>query len=538
MGAGLLWSISDVQAGGPDELSSLLPIDRTRGDQERFISGDDPHRAHTTLWATQHGENTLPKVDPLNRERVKVAIIGGGCAGLSAAWKLRDLKPVILEQAQRLGGNAKGETWRGLPYSIGAAYLCKPEAGSEIERFLNEVGAAEQMRSVHHESRFLPRGDQFTSLTQILSSATEEERQAWQSLISTLKSYANEEDGKVFPEIPTDEDTHRAMINEMDHEDFSTLCTRSAGGQLPPKLQAYLEQYCWTAFGAGMNEISAASGVNFLAGEQGDLLVGPGGNSWITERATHRLAGELGLSNLRVNSLVYHVEVVQEGVLVTYVDSAQQQRQLLADRVLLACPKFVVKRILKGIESTRLEAINQIKYRAYLVHQALIKAQLKDDFYELFLLGESSADQSLSLEERSRRAGATDLTYGNFASVSSEHTVLSLYQALPYDSGRGQVYQDISLSSQRTEIQKRLHSEILPALKLPSEALMGLRSSRWGHALPVAAPGLINRGVVDELRRPHLDRIFFAHQDNWALPAIEVSLYEGMRAAELIKRSL
>jgi hypothetical protein len=44
--------------------------------------------------------------------------------------------------------------------------------------------------------------------------------------------------------------------------------------------------------------------------------------------------------------------------------------------------------------------------------------------------------------------------------------------------------------------------------------------------------------VIDQLRAPHKGRVFFAQQDNWALPAIEVSLYEGMKAARDVRGSL
>ena len=538
MGLSFLWPLKELQAAHDQELASILPIDRGRADDDVSVTGDLPHQAHKILWSIQAGEGSLPKIDPLKQEQVKVAIIGGGCAGLSAAWKLRDLKPVILEQASRLGGNAKGETWRGVPYSIGAAYLCRPDEGSEIDRFLKEIGALDQLRVSHHEARFLPKGEGIFPLSKVLAAAPAQEREAWERFIKALKKSLNEEGGQLFPEIPTDDPKYRALLNQMDQEDFATLCARLAGGELPRVLKAYLEQYCWTAFGAGMNEISAASGLNFLAGELNELLVGPGGNSWITEQVSRKLASELGMSHLRVNSLVYHVEATERGVLVSYMDGEGQPRQLLAERVILSCPKFVVKRILKGIEPKRLAAIQQLKYRAYLVHQALIKGQLKDDFYELFLIGEGSEDRSLSIVDRSKRAGVTDLTYGNFAAVSAQHTILSLYQALPYDAGRSKVYQDLELKEQRASTLKHLKNEILPALKLAPDSLLGLRSSRWGHPLPVAMPKLIQDGVIDELRSPHKDWVFFAQQDNWALPAIEVSLYEGMKAAQQLRDSL
>lgn len=544
---GLSWQLagSDATARGntgaevSSALDAICPIHRHRDDQDLSVTGDEPHHAHKVLWATEGGVSPLPSPDPSRLERVKVVVVGGGCSGLSAAWRLRDLKPVILERASRFGGNARGETWRGVPYSIGAAYLVKPSAGGDIDQFLREIGAYEGLKVSHHEPLFMFKGAEGRqTLTQLCASASAEERASWGRLMTALRAYATEQSGRVFPELPTDQPALRVIINTMDREPFSELCARLARGPLSPLMQAYLEQYCWTAFGAGLSEVSAAAGVNFLACELDEHLIGPGGNSWITEQATRKLASSLGLANLRANSLVYHVEVTSEGVLISYADEQGVTRQLLAERAVLCCPKFVVKRTLKGIEPARLEAISKLKYRAYVVHQALLNTRLKDDFYELFLVGARSGDEGLDRRERAIETGVTDLTYGNFAETSDQHTVLSLYQAFPYDSGRAELYQDINLSAYRAQVTERLSASLLPALGVKPSALRGLRSSRWGHPLPVASPALIASGVVDQLRAPHRGRVFFAQQDNWALPAIEVALYEGMKAAKDLRASL
>jgi hypothetical protein len=44
--------------------------------------------------------------------------------------------------------------------------------------------------------------------------------------------------------------------------------------------------------------------------------------------------------------------------------------------------------------------------------------------------------------------------------------------------------------------------------------------------------------VPDVLREPLAEKVFFAHQDNWALPAIEVAVHEGLLAAEQLRRSI
>ena len=73
--------------------------------------------------------------------------------------------------------------------------------------------------------------------------------------------------------------------------------------------------------------------------------------------------------------------------------------------------------------------------------------------------------------------------------------------------------------------------ELLRALKLDSSAVQDLRITRWGHALPLAATGLIADGTLAAASQPVKDRIFFGQQDNWANPCLETAFKAGMAAA-------
>ena len=519
-----------------DHLSQITPINPLRNPKEHLkITGDNPHLAHQVLWDPTSYFKANPS-KPLTSETTNVVVIGGGISGLSAAWHLREQHPILLEQAPRFGGNAKGEMWHHTTYGLGAAYIVKPDENSDIHKLLNEIGALEKLRPAHLEVKTLFDNEPLKPFNQLLNESTSQQKKAWQRLKSALLHYANETEGKVFPEIPTDSVKHRQYINALDQVSFRDHLLKLANGNLPSFIESYLEQYCWSAFGATMNELSAASGINFLAGEFDDLLVGPGGNAWIAECLLRALFKTLPSSHFRTQSLVYSVEVIKDGVLINYLDVQGQAHQIKAKKVVMSCPKFVVKRILKGIEVSRLEAIQKLEYRSYLVSNALISEPLKDDFYELYLLGKSSANVTLTTQQRSEMVGVTDVLYGHFATPSDQQTVLTLYHPLPFTGGRPKVYGDMALTTERKQVHTLLKEKVLPALNLKPTSLQGLRLSRWGHPLPVAKTGLISSGVIDQLRKPFKERVFFAQQDNWALPAIEVALYEGQWAAEMLNK--
>ena len=63
---------------------------------------------------------------PSGRTHARVVIVGGGAAGLAAAWTLkkRGLEPVLLEANDRAGGRLAGETTDGFLVDAGADFFC------------------------------------------------------------------------------------------------------------------------------------------------------------------------------------------------------------------------------------------------------------------------------------------------------------------------------------------------------------------------------------------------------------------------------
>jgi Glycosyl transferase family 4/NAD(P)-binding Rossmann-like domain len=99
-----------------DYLSLISPINRTLNDYAQpLFSGDDFSRPHQVLWDKSSYIKVIGGL-PKPKRKEDLVIIGGGMSGLMSAYLLRDKKPVILEQARRFGGNAKGEAWNGLNY--------------------------------------------------------------------------------------------------------------------------------------------------------------------------------------------------------------------------------------------------------------------------------------------------------------------------------------------------------------------------------------------------------------------------------------
>lgn len=511
------------------------PIDRTLGDRApRRFSGDEPESAHKVLW-DKEGFLSSSGGAPAASERVPLVIVGGGIAGLTAAWRLRAHRPLLLERADRLGGNSRGESWRGADYAIGAAYFMRPEEGTPIAALLDELGLTTAPRVKQSEDPVVLAGrryDRFWDGDSTVDGGDQVRRLARH--FRDLLAGAN---GLTFPEIPVLDVTERGTIDALDRVTFRHHLEAVAGGTLHPHVVAVIEHYCWSSFGASMEELSAASGLNFYAAEFGDVCVLPGGNAAVAERLAERLAGVLPAGHLRPESLVVEVAVGEDEVAVTYLDRTGAMRTVAAAAAVLACPKFVAKYLIRDLSPERRAAIERLRYRSYLVANVLLRRPLGDDFYDLFLAGEGGALAG-DVERAARAQGVTDVVLGTWARPERERAILTLYRAAPYDGARPELLADGAYGALRAEFERQIADEILPLVGAQEGDVVDLRLTRWGHPLPVAEAGLIADGVPELLRAPFRGRVFFAQQDDWALPAFETAVTEALLVAPEVDRVL
>ncbi len=516
-------------------IADISPIDRGLSDvAPAHFFGDEPQIPHKILWDKPAYLASLGDKPPAETERVPLVIIGGGISGLSSAWLLRKHSPVVLEQAARFGGNAQGQSWRGVDYAIGAAYYLQPEQGSGIARLLAELGVDKLGKSSSESAPFELDGrihqDFWAGRT------APKLRGQFLKLSAYFRGILN---GKPhpYPDIPIVDPRQESYIKQLDRESFAAHLQKIAGQPLHLQIEPALEHYCWSAFGGSMTEISAAAGLNFYAAEFGSLIALPGGNAAIAERMLERLAELLPPGNLRPGSLVFDVKVLADGVRVSYASRDGQVHSLHAQAAILACPKFVAAKLLDDMEAERRAAIARLKYRSYLVANVLLRGRIAQRFYNFYLLGDGKTDLR-QVQTAAQDQGVTDIVLGNYARPAPDTTVLTLYRALPYDGARPALYADDAYAKFRQEFETQIHRSILPLLGLAKAELVDLRIARWGHPLPLAATGLIADGTVETLRKPFRDRVFFVEQDNWALPAFETSLTEALTWAPVIDRFL
>ena len=107
--------------------------------EARFIDAVPPERGHLMLGAVDPAEFAAAA-----ETTVDVLVVGGGVSGLAACWKLRQAgvqRLLLVELADRLGGNAMAGQAGDLAFPWGAHYINVPPAEADcVHEVLSDLG--------------------------------------------------------------------------------------------------------------------------------------------------------------------------------------------------------------------------------------------------------------------------------------------------------------------------------------------------------------------------------------------------------------
>ncbi|MFO0973024.1 MAG: NAD(P)-binding protein [Phycisphaerae bacterium] len=484
----------------------------------------------------------FPNGPPAPTEEADLVIVGGGISGLSTALLLRRYRPIVLDLRERFGGNARGEEWAGTGFSLGSAYFITPDPDTFLERFYRRLGLAAVAR--------VDAGDNPVELNGQLvadfwdgAAGLPGEAAAYARYREIVSYFANER----YPDIPLLKNKNNDWIRELDRRTLrQDIEERMNGLAVPALLAAAIQDYCYSSFGAGWEVISAAGGWNFIAAEEFGRWVLPGGNSYLVDALWKKLSqlepgGNCPPRYLRAGCMVVDVRLLPgQRVQVTYADRSGAYHAIRARRVVLAGSKHIVKHYLHDLEtldSAKLTAMNQIENATYLVANVLVNQRLESDAYDTFLLRDG-AYPPIDEPTITQQMKVTDIVNGEFARPQDlPRTVLTLYWPLPSPVARFYLLQPDGWR----DFAGRAAADVrysLDVLGLSPAAVEQVRMSRWGHAMPISAPGLIADGACEEARRPFEGLVYFVNQDNWALPAVETCLLEAEHFATQIAADL
>ena len=294
-------------------------------------------------------------------ERREVVIIGGGIAGLAAAWRLRDRDVVLLEAGDRLGGRLRSDPCGDLWMNYGAHLF--PAPGTLVDSLARDCGlemvpVRGGMMGLALGSKLLNRGRVETYPFRL--PLTVRERAAFaaaglkvQRAVARYHREAAARPGEAATEV-------RARV-------LAYEGARSFGdflGPLPPAVEAIFSCAAHRAT-AELSELSAGCGIGLFAlvwGGKGSLiarnLIGGGG---ALPAALGRALGERARTGARVAA------VREDGdELVVEYDAANGGRRILTRQVIVAAQAPHAVPLVEQVAPEAAAALAQMTYGAFL----------------------------------------------------------------------------------------------------------------------------------------------------------------------------
>lgn len=464
---------------------------------------------------------------PAKTIKTGVVIVGGGAAGLSAAWRLRKKgfsDFTVLELDAEEGGNARFGESSASPYPWGAHYLPRPDAGSGyVVELLKEFGAVtardaagrpvfdERMLCHAPEERLFVHGKWEDGLFP-RSAATAAELAAWTAFEARIEGYRRMKthDGRPAFAVPMERSSRDPELLALDRTSFADWLAREGFGGGP--LLWYCDYACRDDFGARPAETSAWAGIHYFASRpyEESVLTWPEGNGWLTRRLAEPVK-----DRLKTGALVFRVEEVKGGVEVDWVDARTGTAERVSAKSAILCvPRFAAARLMPGLGSS--EAF---------VYPPWMTANLHVEDAPRGVGADPAWDNVLL---KSDSLGYVDATHQAMGPVG-RNAVWTYY--LPLADGLPAANRAAMLARPWGDWKDLVLKDLGHALPGLTDSVRRLDVWLWGHGMVRPSVGFM-WGRERALAANPRGRIHFGHSDLSGFSLFEEANFRGCKAAE------
>jgi hypothetical protein len=447
-------------------------------------------------------------------EKVPVVIVGGGIAGLSAAWRLRKrgfTDFVLLEMNAQPGGNARWGKNEITAYPWAAHYVPVPGPRAEYVRELFEdLGV---LKNGQWEERYLAFSPQerlflygrWQEGIEPAVGLTQKDRDQFQRIENLFSEFRKSGSFTVPLELGLS-----SKFQDLDRISFSDwLRGQGFDSRL---LHWYANYACRDDYGALSSDTSAWAGIHYFSSRESEEkgpLTWPEGNGWITRRLLERVGG-----NVRTNQMVYRVAQTKRGV---SIFSGEIEFQ--SDFVIFAAPTFLGPYLIEGFPH-----LNDFVYSPWLTANLTLE-RLPDS------RGAEPAWDTVFFD--SPTLGYVDAMHQSLR-THIDRTVWTFYWALadgaPEQNRRLLLEKDWSYWKEAIlHDLERVHSDI-------RQCVSRIDVMRMGHAMIRPAIGSVFSEERRRLtrREPRTgSRLLFANSDLSSISIFEEAQYHGVLAAQI-----
>jgi phytoene dehydrogenase-like protein len=488
-------------------------------------------------------------------ERAGVVIVGGGVAGLAAAWRF--LKAgfedfVLLELEPAPGGTARsGDAHGVVPYPWGAHYLPAPlKENRALVTLLGELGVlegfdtegepvvAEQFICRDPEERIFYRGRWYEGLYLRAGQDAEDARQlqAFNAEVDRWAGWRDVKGRRAFA-IPVANSSDDAEVVALDR--ISMAEWMDARGLSSERLRWLVDYACRDDYGLRMEQASAWAGLFYFASrmrrpgaESQPLITWPEGNGHLVrhlyEQSRARVRLGLAVADIRPpearkgSATEDERRGARNGVeVVAVTHDGKNVVGFRAEQVVFAAPQFLSKYLIKPYREGACPAhVGEFEYGAWMVANLFLEDRPRQQATGFPLAWDNVLYESPSLgyvvatHQRGLDRGPTVFTY--YYPFTDADPRAARARLLSTD---WKAWADVALSDLR-----RAHPDI-------GQLTRRLDVMRWGHAMIRPRAGFVWGGARAAAQRP-FGPVHFAHTDLSGVALFEEAFDHGLRAAE------
>ena len=476
---------------------------------------------------------------------VPVVIVGGGVAGLTAAWRLQKSgfqDFVLIELEKAAGGTSRSGTSGSFSFPWGAHYIPAPmKDNTALISLLDEMGVlegtdpegepvvAEQFLCRDPEERIFYKGRWYEGLY-LHAGASADDDQQMQKFNEEVNRWVSWRDAKgrrAFT-LPVSACSDDAEVTALDRVSMGEWLNQR--GFTSPRLRWWVNYACRDDYGMTLDQTSAWAGMFYFCArvlkpnvESQSLITWPEGNGRLVTHFHQSIQSHVQLDRaaIDINPLSDRIEIF------TLDRDGRTPHAYRARKVIFAAPQFMARYVIRPYRENPPTHLSEFQFGSWMVANLTLKDRPQPssprDFplaWDNVIYESESLGYVVATHQRGIDRGPTVFTY--YYPLCDDNPRTARTRLLETD-WRG--WADVAL----TDL-SRAHTDIRTLVER-------LDVMRWGHAMIRPRTGFMWGTARREGAKPFRS-IHFAHSELSGVALFEEAFDHGLRAADEVIRSI